>query len=297
VKLADKEMTFWEHLDELRSRLIRAAFYVLLSAVAGWYTYPFINHTLVAPAHSVFSHYHIPWVYTTFTGPFFLQFQVALVTGIIYALPLLTSELWGFVRPALLPHERKWVYFVAPLSIAFFMLGVLAGYLVMTPAVTWFLSYLPKDQTVLQNAGDFILFECKCILAFGIVFQLPVVLMFLAMVGVVRSEMLRHSWKYAVCILTLVAAVVTPSNDPVTMTAMAVPLVLLYGLSIFLVQFTERMCGRGKPYGSHADLQDDLPERHTRSMSAPSAASAELPASSTGTEKPEEPSNPSLNSG
>ena len=248
-------MTFWEHLGELRTRLFRMIAYVVLTATAGWYTYPFVNHILIEPSLALFRQYHIQMVFLHFTQPFFLRFQVAIITGVVYALPLISGEMWGFVRPALLPHERKWVYFVAPLSIAFFALGVTAGYLVMNPAIHWFLGYLPHDETVMQNAVDFIVFECKCILAFGVVFQLPVVLMFLAMVGIVRSEMLKKSWRHAVCILTVVAAVVTPSNDPVTMLAMAIPLVLLYMLSIFLVGITEKMCGRTKSPKDYGDSE------------------------------------------
>ncbi len=250
-------MTFWEHLGELRTRLMRAIAYLAVAGLLGWGTYPFIDHVLVAPTTRIFAAHEIPLIYTSFTQPFFLRFQVALISGIVFALPLLSSELWGFISPALLPHERKWVYFVGPLSVLFFALGVLAGYLVMAPATTWFLGYLPKGEHIYQNVPDFIVFECKCILAFGLVFQLPVVLMFLALVGIVRSEMLKEHWRHAVCLLTVVAAVVTPSNDPVTMLAMAIPLVLLYILSIFLVGVTERMSGRART-ASHPAESDSL---------------------------------------
>ena len=238
-------MTFWEHLGELRTRLFRSFAYLAIGACVGWYLYPWVHHVLAAPVQPAFNKYGVETIYLNVWEPFFLRFAVGLISGLVCVMPFLTAEMWGFISPALLPQERRWVRFVAPLSVLFFALGVLAGYLVMGPAVTWFLGYLPPGDRLMQNANSFLIFECKCILAFGLVFQLPVVLMFLAMVGLVKSSMLEKQWRAAVCILTLVAAVVTPSNDPVTMMAMAVPLVILYFLSIGLVRITERMTGRG----------------------------------------------------
>jgi len=245
-------MTFWEHLGELRTRLIRVFLYIVVAATLGWYTFPVVNTVLIEPGRHLFAIHHIPWIYTSFYGPFYLRFQVAIIMAVAYALPFILGEIWGFTGPALMPHERKWVYFVTPLAVLFFLLGAASGYLVMQPAISWFLGYVPTGQVVLQSAPDFIVFECKCILAFGLVFELPVVLMFLAMVRVINSEMLKKQWRYAVCLLVVIASIVTPSNDPGTMAAMSLPLLVLYVVSIFLVQITEKMCGRG-PKAAHTE--------------------------------------------
>src|ERR1700730_18009646 len=126
-------------------------------------------------------------VFRHITGPFMLKLQVSLIGGLILALPLITLELWGFIAPGLTREERKGFYFVVPLSLFFFFLGLATAYFILPSAFGYFASFLVVDSkvivTVYQDPVMYWSFVMKMLLAFGIVFQLPVVLMFLGWIG------------------------------------------------------------------------------------------------------------------
>jgi len=240
-----KEMELWEHLEELRTRLIRALCYVLLGLVVAWAVYPWLKDLFFAPFEAVAKdHKNFEIVYTTFGQGFTLQLQVALVAGLVLAIPLVTLEVWGFVAPGLTRTERKACYLIFPLSLFFFFFGVFCGYAVMEPSVRWFADYIPPEVKLMQDPGKYILFMVKMVVAFGLCFQLPMILMFLAYVGMVSSKVLAQQWRLAVVGCAVVAAVATPGGDPFSMFLMGVPLAILYIASIFLCAFVERIRAR-----------------------------------------------------
>jgi sec-independent protein translocase protein TatC len=163
------------------------------------------------------------------------------VAGLVVAIPLVTLELWGFIAPGLTRSERKACYFVFPLSVLFFFGGIFCGYELMSVTIDYFAQYIPQDVQLLQDPMKYIVFLVKMVVAFGICFQMPVVLMFLGYVGLVTSQTLREQWRLAVVGCFVVAAVATPGGDPMTMMIMAAPLALLYLASIFLVAFVEKV--------------------------------------------------------
>jgi sec-independent protein translocase protein TatC len=242
-----KEMELWEHLAELRSRLIRAVIYVLVGLVVAWFLYNWIYKLFMAPMAPVLKE-HPEWkiTYLHITDGFMVQLQVSLVAGLVIAIPLITLEAWGFIAPGLTRTERKAFYLVVPLSLLFFFMGIACGYIVMYPSVQWFAQYIPKDGggVLLQSPLTYIIFMVKMVLAFGICFQLPVVLMFLGYIGMVTSQGLRQQWRMAVVLAFAIGAIATPGGDPFSMMLMAAPLWVLYLASIFLVAFVERVKDR-----------------------------------------------------
>lgn len=245
-----KEMELWEHLAELRTRLIRSAIYAIVGLALAWSLYPWIYALFFAPMKPLFAQ-HPDWkpVFRDITEGFMVRLQVALFSGLVLAVPAITLEAWGFIAPGLTRAERRVFYLVVPLSLLFFGLGVLCGYIVMYPSVQWFASFIPKDAQLLQSPLSYIVFMVKMVLAFGLCFQLPMVLMFLAYVGIVGSNTLRQQWRAALVACCVVAAVATPSQDPLSMMIMAAPLALLYVASIFLVAFVERVRERKEKRG------------------------------------------------
>lgn len=243
-----KEMELWEHLAELRTRLIRSACWVLLGLVAAWCVYKPLEHLFFAPLDPIMkAHPDWKFVYRTFTQAFMLKLQVSLVAGLVLAIPLVTLELWGFIAPGLTRGERKACYLVFPLSVLFFFMGIGCGYAIMGPSVQWFTDFIPKEIVLLQDPGMYIIFMVKMVVAFGVCFQLPLVLMFLAYIGMVSSRTLREQWRLCVVGCFVVAAVATPGGDPFSMLVMALPLAVLYVASIFLCAFVERIRhGQGK---------------------------------------------------
>jgi sec-independent protein translocase protein TatC len=244
----DREMELWEHLSELRSRIFRALIYLTVAAMVCWFLYPSLQRLIQAPLDPIVKKYHIVMAFRHITGPFMLQLQIAIIAGLILALPMLTLELWGFIAPGLTPEERKGFYFVVPLSLFFFFLGVVTAYFILPMAFGYFASFLVSGSTVTttvyQDPVMYWTFVMKMILAFGIVFQLPVVLMFLAWIGLVNTRLMKQNWRYAVVGCSVVGAVATPSNDAPSMLMMVVPLIILYFASIWLVGIVERVRAR-----------------------------------------------------
>ena len=180
-----------------------------------------------------------PFAFHSFTDGFFLTLQIATVGGLIVALPLVVLELWGFIAPALTAHEKKGVYFIAPMSVVLFLMGLSCAYLILPMAVHWFLSYIPPGAVLMQNPLTYIVFVVKLLLVFGLLFELPVVLMFLGKIGIINSALMIRYWRQIAVALFTLAMVVAPSNDPGTMLALAIPLTLLFFASIGLVKLVE----------------------------------------------------------
>ena len=258
-----REMELWEHLDELRARLIRSAIYIVVGLAIAWALYPYLWEVFFAPLKPLLDKQGGRVVFTDFTQGFMLRLQVSLVAGLVVAIPMVTFEIWGFIAPGLTRSERKACHVVFPLSIFFFFGGVAIGYMMMSVAVGYFMQFIPTSGTgptegagaeLLQNPLSYIMFLVKLVVAFGICFQMPVILMFLAWVGMVSSAMLRQHWRIAVVLCFCVGAIATPGGDPLTMMVMAAPLAVLYLASIFMCGFIERIRERqdAKPLASGA---------------------------------------------
>jgi sec-independent protein translocase protein TatC len=244
----DAQMELVEHLAELRSHILRSCLYLVVGMCLTWAFNKQIFSLLIHPMLPVMAKLsHADIIYNNITKPFLLQMQIAFVSGIVVAFPLIVLELWGFISPALTDEERRPVYFLAPFSTLLFLAGVGMGYACLGPAFQWMASFINKDTALLQDATDLVLLVVKILLAFGISFQLPIVLLFLARIGVINSEKMTTYWRHAVVIIAAFAAILTPSNDPLTMMMMAIPMSGLYILSISLVKAFEP-----KPDGSRS---------------------------------------------
>ncbi|HOJ19995.1 MAG TPA: twin-arginine translocase subunit TatC [Armatimonadota bacterium] len=236
----DREMELTEHLAELRTRIIRCIIYGTIGMAVAWFYYPSLYALLIRPIETIRSQAEWSFIFTSFLEPFFVRLQVTAVAGIILAFPLISLEAWGFIAPALTRTERRAVFFVAPLCVFLFVAGVGSTLFVLPAAVRWFLGFLPDETRLMQKVNDYVLFLAKSCLGFGVVFQLPVVLLFLGKIGIVNSSFLIRYWRQAIVLAAGASAMITPSADAFTMMAMTAPLLVLYALSIVLVRFVER---------------------------------------------------------
>jgi sec-independent protein translocase protein TatC len=246
----ERKAELTEHLAELRTRLIRASIYVFVGMGIMWILSGRIQVLVMAPINNIVQHLvakpspegQLPnsgFVINNFTDGFFLKLQIATVGGLILALPLALLELWGFIAPALTPQEKKGVHFVAPMSVVLFFMGTSCAYFILPMAARWFLSYIPPGAILLQNPLTWTVFVVKILLVFGLLFELPVVLMLLGKIGIINSALMIKYWRQIAVGLFTMAMVVAPSNDPGTMLALAIPLTLLFFGSIGLVKMVE----------------------------------------------------------
>lgn len=237
----DAQMELVEHLAELRQRLFRSALYVVVGMVITYRFFPEFLLLLQHPIQPYMKKLGAQFVFNNLPEAFLLRLQVSFLSGLAVASPFVIMELWGFVSPALTPQERKPVLFLAPFSILLFAAGVGTGYASLPMAYGWMYSYISDvPQAVLfQNAQQYVLLTVKILLAFGVSYQLPIVLLFLARVGIINAAMMIQYWRHAVVGVSAAAAILTPSNDPLTMLMMAIPMAGLYGLSISLVRAFE----------------------------------------------------------
>jgi sec-independent protein translocase protein TatC len=160
---------------------------------------------------------------------------------VVLAVPMLLIELWGFFSPALKPKEKKWVIWAVPAGTALFIAGVGACYWVAPSAFAFFFKFSQTMGVQPElTLAPYLYFFLRLALAFGGLFQLPLVLMLLASLGFVSSKILIHQWRLAIVLIFTAAAIATPTPDAFTMTMCAMPMVFLYILSIFLVKLVEK---------------------------------------------------------
>jgi len=239
--------TLVEHLEELRDRIMRSVFALALGWVAGWFLEPFAYGVLnrmarraIEPRLPVGSKFEE--VFRHVSDMFMLQLKLAFGIGLILAFPYIVLQIWWFVAPGLKPNERKPFLRLAPFSVFLFALGVAFCWIILPAALGWFADYLHNfpGTSLLQEPGTLILFCVKLLLAFGIGFQLPLVVWVLGALNLLSAETLLKYWRQSATAIFIFAAIVTPSNDAFSMLMMAIPLTLLFIISVYVVKFTQR---------------------------------------------------------
>lgn len=240
----DKRMELSEHLAELRTRIVRSIVYVIIASIAGYFLFNRIYRLLYNPMARALGEAHVEFriAFGHFMEPFFVVLQISIVAGLIIASPLIILEMWGFIRPALTRRERRPLRWVVPLSVTLFCAGVLLAYWIAQFAMSFFLEFVPMfpEAVLYQGPKTYVLFMLKLMGVFGLVFQMPVVLMFLAWAGLLRSDAMKRSWRHAIVGIAFLGLMITPTNDAFTMLMMVVPVFGLYLGSIGLVRIIER---------------------------------------------------------
>jgi sec-independent protein translocase protein TatC len=176
-------------------------------------------------------------IVTTATESFTLYITVSIYAAIALSMPFLLFQIWGFISPALYKHERSYVTPFILLSTISFVIGAAFAYYVLFPPAIKYLLWLGKDFQLMLRATDYFDFITLIMLAMGIIFQMPAITYVLARIGLVSSSLLIRSWKVAIVVILLVAAVVSPTGDALNMTLFALPMIGLYLISIFVAWF------------------------------------------------------------
>lgn len=236
----DQRADFISHLTELRTRLLRTIGYAMLGAAVVWFFFKPIYTFLIRPISEPLSKVGGELAVRGILEGFMIKCEIALIGGMIIAAPFIYWEVWAFIAPGLTQKERRAVRPLIPVSGILFFMGVALGYLITGPSVRWMLAYVPPHSRALLTLNDTLLLILKFYLAFGISFQLPIVIVLLAKLGIVNSRMLGRRWREAAVGIFVVAAIITPTWDPITMTVCALPMVGLYLGTIGVVKIMER---------------------------------------------------------
>ncbi len=232
----EKRLSMLGHIGELRKRLIRSVVVIVVAAIFTFVVRGWIFNILVAPAPSGIELQAIEM--TEMLGTIM---RVSLFAAIILAMPYLTYEVIMFVSPALTRREKMYVYLVLPWIALMFIGGVLFAYYILVPRITSFLLDFGKDiAPTVPRIKDYINVITRLMLAVGLVFEMPVVTTFLARIGVLKYQWLARKRREAIIVSFILAAIITPTIDPINQSLIALPLIVLYEMSIWLARLVQK---------------------------------------------------------
>jgi sec-independent protein translocase protein TatC len=238
------EMTFLEHLEDLRKRLFYSAVALFVGFVPGWIFSKDIYKILARPVTQ-----YLPegtkLAFTTLTAPFMLYMKVAFLASIFVMSPFIFLQLWYFIAPGLYQKEKKYVIPFVLMTTFFFSLGALFGYYIVFPWACRFFLTLGSDFQSVITVDSYFGFSLKVLLGIALVFELPTLIFFLAKMGLVTAGWMVRNFKYAVLLVFVLAAVITPTPDIITQSIVAIPMIALYGLGILIAL----VVGRGREKG------------------------------------------------
>jgi sec-independent protein translocase protein TatC len=262
--MSTQEMSFWDHLEELRWVLLRIAIALVVFAIAGFVFVPWIfDNIIVAPSKPDFilyralcklsntftflpdfcdNNFGIKMINIDLTAQFFRYFTTSFYMALIAGCPYILFEIWCFISPALYDHERNKVRWVFSFGGVMFFTGCLVGYYVIFPMTLRFLynftlSDVIENQVSLSSYMDnFVLL----IMAMGLVFEMPLIAWLLSQVGILKKSFFRNYRRHAIVVLLIAAAIITPTGDPFTLSLVFIPLYGLYEMSIFFVKEDEK---------------------------------------------------------
>lgn len=240
IETSDK-LTFIGHIGELRHRLLKCVIVLVVTIIISFFlTEPYIFPALKSPVENLLSVEGNNLVFTQMTEMIGTYMKVSLAAGTILAMPYLVYQLLMFVSPALTRREKKRVYLILPWITLMFIAGVAFGYFILIPPATNFLLTFGSDiATPMIKIGNYISIVTRLLVASGAVFETPVIILFLARLGIVKAKMLSSKRRHAIVVAFILAALITPTFDPINQSLVALPLIVLYEMSIWLAKLVQ----------------------------------------------------------
>src|SRR5919206_2382050 len=227
----EARMTLLEHLEELRSRIIKVGVAFVVAAVVAWFFRAQFYDWLLAPSGLQ------NLKFTSVSAPIITDIKLTLYAAFLVTLPILIYQAWAFVAPAVGAVGRAFTYTLIALSSLLFLAGVAFGYYVVLPVgMEFLLNYGAERYEQIITADSYLKFVTRFLLAFGIVFELPAATYVGAKLGLVNAPLLRRYRRHAIVVNAVIAAALTPGQDPFSMILMAIPMVLMYELSILIAR-------------------------------------------------------------
>jgi sec-independent protein translocase protein TatC len=235
---SDVEMSFLDHIEELRWRIIYALIGIVLFTIVAWiFIDPLVDFVLLKPARDANASLQNLRPF----GQLFLYVQVAIIVGIVASLPNIFYQLWQFIAPALKKQERKYILWIVFFSTFCFLAGIAFAYFVMLPLAMKFAAQFGSEAIKNEfSIEEYMSIIISVMLAAGVVFELPMISFFLSKLGILTPKFMRKYRRHAIVIILILAAFLTPGADPVSQIILAVPLVLLYEISIFISKLSSK---------------------------------------------------------
>ena len=231
----ESKLTVLSHLEELRNRLIKSVIAIAVATAICFIFYQWLFYILTLPAEG------INLIYIEMTEMIGTIMRVCLFTGIALTMPYLAYHAIMFISPAMTRREKKYVYLILPWIFLMFAGGVIFGYFILIPpAVKFLITFGSEIATPQIKVGNYVAVVTRLLLAIGFVFEMPVISTFLARIGILKPEWLSSKRKMAVIFAFILAAIITPTFDPINQSLVAVPLIVLYEMSIWLAKLVYR---------------------------------------------------------
>jgi len=239
----DDRMTLTEHLAELRSRIIRALLAVVIGVIVLLALYDQVLNFLRGPYNQLCADNKQVQCELIFIGPLeglTTRLQICTYGGLVLALPVILWQVWRFIVPALHKNEKQYAIPFIFSSVFLFILGAAIAYWTLTPALDFLISWAGSGVKAQFTVSKYVSLVGLMMAVFGIAFEFPVLLVFLQLVGVLTPQTLIKGWRYAIMIVFVIAGVITPSGDPYSMLALAIPMSIFYLISIVIGLFFQR---------------------------------------------------------
>jgi len=254
AKKSPDKMTFLEHLDDLRKRIFYSFLAIVFTIVPAWLFHKQIFDILAFPVSQ-----YLPegesLAFTKLTEPFMVYIKVSFLAAIFVISPVIFFQFWKFVAPGLYQREKKYVIPFVFFSSTFFAAGGLFAYYVVFPFACRFFLGMGADFQPVIKMEEYFSLAIRVILGIALVFELPTLVFFLSRMGLITAKWMTKKFKYAFLAIFIIAAIITPTPDPITQSIVAVPMLFLYGLSILIAFFSEK---RKKERVKESESKEDL---------------------------------------
>lgn len=249
-------MSLLEHLDELRKRIIRSAIGIVVAFFVAYGFHAQIFRLMQEPITTALANHHLPTklTYLDILDPFNMYLKISLIFGCILASPWVLYQVWMFISPGLYKHEKRYITPFMTATVGLFLAGAWFGFHYVYPGMLDFLLGYSKDFSPNLTIDKYTSLFATVILGLGITFELPILVFFLALFGLVNAGFLWRNFRYAVLIIFIIAGIITPTPDVLTMCLFALPMLGLYTISI-LVAYMVHPSRRKKKEEQQADAQ------------------------------------------
>ena len=240
IETDEQEMSFFDHLEALRWHIIKALLGIIVAIIiCGVFSDWIVNSVVLRPGRMTNPPMHL--INTVPYGQITFYMYVVIVAGCILSTPWVIYQLWKFIEPGLLPREQKYISGIVGYTVLCFLVGVVFAYFVILPyMLQFFVAFSALGVENMITLDEYIEFVLQSVIFSGLIFELPMISYSLARIGILTPAFMRHYRRHSILVILIIAAIVTPTTDPFTMTIFSIPMILLYEFSIWVAKIAQK---------------------------------------------------------